>query len=192
MEYGQVPLYGDGDGHEDAGGEEDVVEGVEEVGEEVVVYLGYKTTDGGSVCCSLLKSPPDTLGDANNKEEEIKHCESNQEVVKVALESFVTEDTDGEYVGTHTHGGQHDSTVTTHPQVYIFQLFQHLHIFFRTLQSYLSNIVTIHGYHYLTIPLATLVKHTPHMCVTASNNIVFLLTEYCSILASWSLVLVTA
>ena len=40
MEDGQISLCGDGDGHEDAAGEEDVVEGVEEVGEEEVVILG--------------------------------------------------------------------------------------------------------------------------------------------------------
>ena len=44
VEDDQVPLYGDGDGHEDAGGEEDVVEGVEKVGEEVVVVLGKEST----------------------------------------------------------------------------------------------------------------------------------------------------
>ena len=40
MEDGQISLCWDGDGHEDAAGEEDVVEGVEEVGEEEVVILG--------------------------------------------------------------------------------------------------------------------------------------------------------
>ena len=44
VEDDQVPLYGDGDGDEDSGGEEDVVEGVEEVGEEVVVVLGEEST----------------------------------------------------------------------------------------------------------------------------------------------------
>lgn len=40
VEDDQVPLKGDGDGHEDAASKEDVVEGVEKVGEEVVVVLG--------------------------------------------------------------------------------------------------------------------------------------------------------
>ena len=44
MEDDQVPLYGDGDGDEDGAGEEDVVEGVEKVGEEVVVVLGEEST----------------------------------------------------------------------------------------------------------------------------------------------------
>jgi len=40
VEDGKVPLHGDGDGHEDTACKEDVVEGVEKVGEEVVVVLG--------------------------------------------------------------------------------------------------------------------------------------------------------
>ena len=40
MEDSQVPLNGDGNGHEDTAGEENVVEGVEEVGEEEVMILG--------------------------------------------------------------------------------------------------------------------------------------------------------
>jgi len=99
VEDGQVPLYGDGDGHEDAAGEEDVVEGVEEVWEEVVVDLGGKTTEGISVGLTVLKRPSDTLCDADKKEEEIEYCESNEEVVEVALECFVREDRDGEDVG---------------------------------------------------------------------------------------------
>ena len=46
MEDGEVPLYGDGDGHEDAGAEEDVVEGVQEVRQQVVVDLGHQATKG--------------------------------------------------------------------------------------------------------------------------------------------------
>ena len=110
----QVPLYGDGDGHEDAAGEEDVVEGVEEVGEEVVVNLCGKTTEGRTVGFTVLKRPSDTLGDTDNQEEKIKYCESNEKVVEVALECFVAEDTDGEDVGTHPQGGQHDSHVPAH------------------------------------------------------------------------------
>ena len=37
MEDGEIPLNRDGDCHEDAGTEEDVVEGIEEVGEEMVM-----------------------------------------------------------------------------------------------------------------------------------------------------------
>ena len=46
MEDGEVPLYGDGDGHEDAGAEENVVEGVQEVRQQVVVHLGHQATKG--------------------------------------------------------------------------------------------------------------------------------------------------
>jgi len=123
VEDSQVPLYGDGDGHEDAAGEEDVVEGVEEVGEEMVVDLGGKTTEGSGVGFTVLKRPADTLGDTDNKEEEIKYCESNEKVVEVALECFVAEDTDGEDVGTHPQGGQHDSHVPTHYFVNMTELF---------------------------------------------------------------------
>ena len=37
MEDGQISLNGDGDSHEDAGAEEDVVERIEKVGEEEMV-----------------------------------------------------------------------------------------------------------------------------------------------------------
>ena len=40
MEDGQISLNGDGDSHEDAGAEEDVVERIEKVGEEVVMHTG--------------------------------------------------------------------------------------------------------------------------------------------------------
>ncbi len=43
MEDGEIPLNGDGDCHEDAGTEEDVVEGIEEVGEHEMVEEGNLT-----------------------------------------------------------------------------------------------------------------------------------------------------
>jgi len=101
VEDGEVPLYGDGDGHEDAAGEKDVVEGVEEVWKEVVMDLCEKTSDGGRVGSMILKSPTDALGDADNKEEKIKYSKSNEKVVEVALECFLAEDTDGEDVSAH-------------------------------------------------------------------------------------------
>ena len=117
----QVPLYGDGDGHEDAGGQQDVMEGVEEVGEEVVVYLGGKTLDCGSVGSTCLESPSNTFSDAHDKEEEIKYCKSNQKIVEVALECLVTKDTDGKDVGNHPQGGEDDSPVPTHLFVYVLK-----------------------------------------------------------------------
>ena len=69
MEDGEVPLYGDGDGHEDAGAEEDVVEGVEEVGEQVVMDLGHHSSDAGRISTVILKCSPYTLRDADDQEE---------------------------------------------------------------------------------------------------------------------------
>lgn len=43
MEDSQVPLDGDGDGHEDTAGEEDIVEGVEEVRKQMMMNLGDHT-----------------------------------------------------------------------------------------------------------------------------------------------------
>ena len=43
MEDSQVPLHGDGDGHEDTAGEEDIVEGVEEVWKQMMMSLGDQT-----------------------------------------------------------------------------------------------------------------------------------------------------
>ena len=43
MKNGEVSLDGDGDSHEDAGAEEDVVERVEKVGEEEMVDKGNLT-----------------------------------------------------------------------------------------------------------------------------------------------------
>ena len=39
-EYSKISFNRDGDGHENATGEEDISEGIEEVGEEVVMNLG--------------------------------------------------------------------------------------------------------------------------------------------------------
>ena len=102
MEDSQVPLNGDGDGHEDAAGEEDVVEGVEEVWEEVVMNLGGQTIERSWVGNRIFKSTSDTFSDTNNKEEEVEHCESDEKVVEVALETLVTEDSYCKNIGAHT------------------------------------------------------------------------------------------
>ena len=108
MEDGEVPLYGDGDGHEDAGAEEDVVEGVQEVGQQVVVDLGHQTTNGCGVSFVILKCSPHTLRDADDQEEEVANGEGDQQVVEVALESLLREDTDGEDVCQDAEHGQDD------------------------------------------------------------------------------------
>ena len=121
MKDSQVSFNGDGDGHEDAAGEEDVVEGVEEVGEEVVMDLGGQTTEGGRVGGRIFKCPADTLGDANNQKEKIKYCKSNEQVVEVALEALFTKDRDGENVGAHPESGQRYGAIAPHQQVYVPQ-----------------------------------------------------------------------
>ena len=90
MEDSQVPLNGDGNGHEDTAGEENVVEGIEKVGEKVMVYLDGQPTDGGGIGDTRFKSPSNTFRDTNNKEEEVKHCKSDEKAVKVALETLLT------------------------------------------------------------------------------------------------------
>ena len=114
MEDGEVPLYGDGDGHEDAGAEEDVVEGVEEVGQQVVVDLGDKATEGCGVSFVILKCSPHTLRDADHQEEEVTNGEGDQQVVEVALEGPPGEDPDGEEVGEDAGGGQAHGQVALH------------------------------------------------------------------------------
>ena len=47
MEDGEIALNGDGDCHEDAGTEEDVVEGIEEVGEEMVMQTSGRALGAG-------------------------------------------------------------------------------------------------------------------------------------------------
>ena len=61
VEDDQVPLNGYGDGHEDAAGKKDIVKGVEEVGEEMVMVLGDKAKNISSICHSFFKRPPYTL-----------------------------------------------------------------------------------------------------------------------------------
>ena len=112
MEDGEVPLYGDGDGHEDAGAEEDVVEGVQEVGEQVVMDLGDHSSDTGRISTVILKCSPHTLRDADDQEEEVANGEGDQQVVEVALESLLREDADGEDVCQDTEHGQYDVAMT--------------------------------------------------------------------------------
>ena len=112
MEDGEVPLYGDGDGHEDAGAEEDVVEGVQEVGQQVVVDLGHQATKGCGVSFVILKCSPHTLRDADDQEEEVANGEGDQQVVEVALESLLRENTDGEDIGQNAEHGQDDVAMT--------------------------------------------------------------------------------
>ena len=114
MEDGEVPLYGDGDGHEDAGAEEDVVEGVEEVGEQVVMDLGHHSSDAGRISTVILKCSPHTLRDADDQEEEVANGEGDQQVVEVALEGSPGEDPDGEEVGEDAGGGQAHGQVALH------------------------------------------------------------------------------
>ena len=114
MEYGQVPLYGDGDGHEDAGGEEDVVEGVEEVRQQVVVDLGHQATNGCGVSFVILKSSSYTLRDTDDQEEEVANGEGDQQVVEVALEGPPGEDPDGEDVCQDAGGGEAHGQVALH------------------------------------------------------------------------------
>ena len=68
VEDSQVPLNRDGDGHEDAAGEEDVVEGVEEVWEKVMMNLGGQTTQGRGVGNMIFKGSANTFSNTNNKE----------------------------------------------------------------------------------------------------------------------------
>ena len=114
MKDGEVPLYGDGDGHEDAGAEEDVVEGVEEVGEQVVMDLGHHSSDAGRISTVILKCSPHTLRDADDQEEEVANGEGDQQVVEVALEGPPGEDPDGEEVGEDAGGGQAHGQVALH------------------------------------------------------------------------------
>ena len=74
MENGEISLNGDGDGHEDARAEEDVVEGEEEVGEEVVMQSSYGAISGDL----RLKVPPGVLYDTEDEEQEVKHRQSEE------------------------------------------------------------------------------------------------------------------
>ena len=114
MEDSQIPLNRDGDGHEDAASEENIVEGVEEVWEEAVMDLGGQTTEWRSVCWMIFKSAADTLSYAHNKEEKIKYCESDEKVVEVALKAFVTEDRYGQNISTHPEGCQGNGGIASH------------------------------------------------------------------------------
>jgi len=144
VEDSQIPLYGDGDGHKDAAGEENVVEGIEEVGEEMVVYLSGKTTEGSSVGFTVFKRPADTLCDAYNEEEKIKYCKSNEKVVEVALECFVAEDADCKDVGKHAQGGEYDRHVPAHYFVNQTELFIQFKI---KITTNLHPILTIISHH---------------------------------------------
>jgi len=65
MEDSQVSLNGDGNGHEDTAGKEDVVEGVEEVGEEVVMNLNGQANEGGGVGDARFKSASNTFSNTD-------------------------------------------------------------------------------------------------------------------------------
>ena len=74
MEDGEISLNWDGDSHEDAGTEEDVVERIEKVGEEMVMQTG-----GRALGANLGQEiPPGIFYHTENKEQEVAHCQGNE------------------------------------------------------------------------------------------------------------------
>ena len=90
VEDNQVPLYGDGNGHEDTAGEEDVMEGMEEIGEEMVMVLGDEATNLSPICHPVFKRPPDTLHNTEQKEEKIKDCKTDEKIIEVVPDPLVS------------------------------------------------------------------------------------------------------
>ena len=91
MEECQVPLYGDGDSHENAAGEKDVGDWVEEQREEGVVDPGHPVTQTmGGIGYLGLKVPSHILADSQEEEQEVKNCQSNQKVGEVGPQGLST------------------------------------------------------------------------------------------------------
>ena len=68
MEDSQVPLHGDGDGHEDTAGEEDIVEGVEEVRKQMMMNLGDQAQRFRAICYPIFKCLANAFQNTENKE----------------------------------------------------------------------------------------------------------------------------
>ena len=81
MKDSQVPLHGDGDGHEDTAGEEDIVEGVEEVRKQMMVKLGDHVLKFRAICYPIFKRLVNAFKNTENKEEEIEYCNGNEKAV---------------------------------------------------------------------------------------------------------------
>ena len=61
MKYGEISLNGYGDCHEDTDTEKDVVEGIEEVWEKMMMELCKQTSYSGVGGFLILKCSPDTF-----------------------------------------------------------------------------------------------------------------------------------
>ena len=92
-----------GDSHENAAGEEDVVEGVEKDGKEMVMQLSHFSSKSQGIALMILESSPDTFKDAYNQEEEIENSKCNEQIVEVALQALFAEDSYGKNVGTDSN-----------------------------------------------------------------------------------------
>ena len=95
MEDGEIPLDGDGDSHEDAGAQEDVVERIEKVGEEMVMQTG----DGALGAGLGQEIPPGVFYHTENQEQKVAYGEGNEQRGEIALKTPPGEDPYGENVG---------------------------------------------------------------------------------------------
>ena len=105
MEDSEISLNGDGDSHEDAGAEEDVVERIEKVGEEMVMQTGDRAL-GADLRQEI---PPGIFYHTENQEQEVAHCQRNEQRGEIAFKTPPGEDQYGKNVGKdskrrHCHG----------------------------------------------------------------------------------------
>ena len=111
---GKISFYWDGDCHEDAGREEDVSKGVEEVREEMIV--GLKTEDNQPMVGVAQKFMEDChvgLYETEQQEHEVWHCQGYQQVVEVAFKWLLTEDQNRANISNGSKHWENDTEVST-------------------------------------------------------------------------------
>ena len=112
---GKISFYWDGDCHEDAGREEDVSKGVEEVREEMIVRL--ETEDNQPMVGVAKKFVEDFhvgLYETEEQEDEVWHCQGYQQVVEVAFKWLLTEDQNGANISNSSKHWENGTEVSTY------------------------------------------------------------------------------
>ena len=110
----QISFNWDGDCHQDADGEEDVVERVEEVREEMKVSLNTPVSQP-VVCLAqrLVESFPDWLQQTEYQEEHVGDRQSYQQVVEVTFERLLAENQNRREVRKDSKNWENYAEITT-------------------------------------------------------------------------------
>eukprot|EP00091_Calanus_sinicus_P003388 TRINITY_DN13550_c0_g1_i1.p2 TRINITY_DN13550_c0_g1~~TRINITY_DN13550_c0_g1_i1.p2 ORF type:complete len:144 (-),score=40.19 TRINITY_DN13550_c0_g1_i1:103-534(-) len=119
MEDSLEPLSGDGDGHEDTAGEEDIVKGVEEVRKQMMMNLSNHAHKLRAICHPVFKCLANTLDNTEKKEEKIKYCKGDEKTVEDCLELSPPQDTYCQNISTHPQCCQPYGGIASHQHLYV-------------------------------------------------------------------------